>query len=42
METILHEALHALYPDESEESVTRNGRDLANLLWRCGYRKIDL
>ena len=41
LETILHEALHAIYPDEGESSVDCHGKDLANLLWRCGYRHTD-
>jgi hypothetical protein len=41
LETILHEALHALYPDESESVIDSQGKDLANLMWRCGYRHTD-
>jgi hypothetical protein len=41
LETILHEARHAIYPDEGESSVDCHGKDLANLLWRCGYRHTD-
>lgn len=41
LETILHEALHGIYPDEDEKTISRSGRELAQLLWRCGYRRIE-
>jgi hypothetical protein len=41
MEVDLHEALHCLYPDLSEESVTDGARDLRRLLWLLGYRRAD-
>ena len=39
LEVELHEALHCLYPDLSEESVTDGARDLRRLLWMLGYRR---
>lgn len=33
LEVELHEALHCLYPDLSEESVTNGARDLRRLLY---------
>lgn len=42
MDTIIHEALHAIYPDESEEVVNRSATEIANLLWACGYRRVEL
>lgn len=42
MDLILHEALHAIYPDESEAKVSRTATELANLLWECGYRRVEL
>jgi len=42
MDLIIHEALHAIYPDESEEIVHRSATELANLLWACGYRRVEL
>lgn len=41
LETIIHEALHAQWPDATEETVARHGRELSRLLWRCGYRQVD-
>ncbi len=39
MDIALHEALHVLFPDLSEESVNNAGIILADLLWRLGYRR---
>jgi hypothetical protein len=41
LETILHEALHAQWPEDSEETISRHGKELAQLLWKCGYRQIE-
>jgi hypothetical protein len=41
LEVEIHEALHCLYPDLSEESVTDGARDLRRLLWMLGYRRAD-
>lgn len=41
LETVIHEALHAQTWQRSEEDVTRAARELAILLWRCGYRKVE-
>ncbi len=42
MDLIIHEALHAIYPDETEEMVNRSATEIANLLWACGYRRVEL
>lgn len=40
LEVTIHEALHCLYPDLSEESVTLGARDLRRLLYTTlGYRR---
>lgn len=41
LETVLHEALHAQWPEDSEEKIARSGKELADLLWKIGYRKIE-
>ena len=41
LETILHEALHAQWPDDTEEKIALSGKELAALLWKCGYRQIE-
>lgn len=38
LETILHEALHGCIWNLSEEDIQQTGEDLANLLWKLGYR----
>ena len=40
MEVLLHEGLHACMWDVSEEGIHQTADSLANLLWRCGYRRI--
>lgn len=39
LDIALHEGLHCLFPDLSEESVNSAGNVLADLLWRLGYRR---
>ena len=34
----IHEALHCLFPELSEESVNDAGADIARILWNLGYR----
>ena len=38
LETIIHECLHACFPQMSEETITEAGRDIARVLWALGYR----
>jgi len=40
LETLLHEADHALHPDKSEEAVLVDAAHLTDLLTLYGYRKI--
>lgn len=39
LDTLLHESLHALFPQVSEQRIARAATDLANILDACGYRK---
>ena len=41
LEIILHECLHYLYPEASEEEVITKSVKLTKTLWYEGYRKID-
>lgn len=41
LEVLLHEGLHAAYPDLDEEAVKESGRDLAAMLYKLGYRRVD-
>ena len=38
LDTIIHESLHACFPDATEEDVTTSASDIARLLWQLGYR----
>jgi len=40
MDTIIHEALHILFPSKREKTILRAGTSIANLLWRLGYRRV--
>lgn len=37
----IHEALHACYWDLNEEAVDVGSTDIAEFLWRLGYRKVE-
>jgi len=39
LETVLHESLHAENWSISEEKVDRIAREIADLLWRLGFRR---
>lgn len=39
LETEIHEAIHQLFPDLAEETVSGAGRDMARILWSLGYRR---
>ncbi|NCY02825.1 MAG: hypothetical protein EBX36_07925 [Planctomycetia bacterium] len=39
LETEIHEGLHQIVPDLSEETVTSGARDLARILYALGYRR---
>lgn len=39
LEAAIHEALHAAMGVDEEAFVTRVGREIANFLWRLGYRR---
>jgi hypothetical protein len=41
LDTIIHEALHCIEPNWTEERVAEASKELARLLWRLGYRRID-
>lgn len=41
MEILIHECLHLLYMEASEEEIIQKSVILTKLLWRMGYRKVD-
>lgn len=42
LEVLVHESLHHLFIDASEETVDATGRKIAALLWAQGYRRVDV
>ena len=42
LETLIHEILHCQQPDLSEETVTSNAKEMADLLFKMGFRWVDL
>ena len=41
LEITIHEALHILYPTDSETAILRKSKRLCAVLWKEGYRKVD-
>ncbi len=41
LEILIHEAMHILNPEMSEDEVVRQSKALTKLLWKEGYRWID-
>ena len=41
LEIYVHEFLHHLFPNFSEDEIVRLGRELTEYLWKHNYRKID-
>jgi hypothetical protein len=39
LETAIHEVLHIVNPNWSEDTVERAGREVRRFLWRLGYRR---
>lgn len=42
MEILLHEKLHLLFPDWSENKVNKTAKALGKLMWDNKYRKVAL
>ena len=41
LDSCIHEILHIQFPDLSEEAVLANATEMADLLWKVGYRLVD-
>jgi hypothetical protein len=41
LDIAIHEAIHVVAPDLSEEATDRIGRHCGELLWRLGFRRED-
>ena len=39
LDTLIHEALHVMFPDMSEAEVVKHSSRFARLVWRQGYRR---
>ena len=42
LEIIIHESLHILHPELSEDEIVRNSIILTNTLWHEKYRKVEI
>ena len=41
LEITIHEALHILYPKDSETAIIRKSKRITKVLWEQGYRKVE-
>lgn len=41
LEILLHECLHILYPDDTEEEIIEKSVKLTNTLWHEKYRRVE-
>ena len=41
LDTLIHEASHIQHPNWSEKRVAREATEIARLLYRMGYRRIE-
>lgn len=41
MEILIHECVHLLWPDASEEEVEEKSIAITNTMWRENYRRVD-
>lgn len=42
MDTMIHEALHMIKPKMTENDVARTATKIARILWKAGFRKVNL
>lgn len=40
LDTLIHEALHELFPKTKEKKILNSATSIAKLLWRLGYRRV--
>lgn len=40
MDTLIHEILHIMYPNDSETKISRNASTITHHLWKKNYRRI--
>ena len=41
LNTLIHEILHVLYPEDSETKVIENSRILSKYIWEKNYRRVQ-
>ena len=41
LEILIHETLHLLYPEDSEDEVVERSIILTNLIWKQRYRRLE-
>ena len=42
LDTLIHEKLHLIFPNWSEEKVTKTANELSVFLWDINYRQVKL
>ena len=40
LEIMLHEKMHLILPDHEEKAILRISKDICEMLWKDGYRKL--
>lgn len=41
LEILIHETLHLLYPEDSEDEIVERSIILTNLIWKQRYRRLE-
>jgi len=41
LDTLIHELLHVMYPEDSETKISRNASTITHHIWKKGYRRVD-
>lgn len=40
LDTLIHEILHIMYPEDSETKISRNASTLTHHIWKKNYRRL--
>jgi hypothetical protein len=41
LEILIHETMHLLYPDDSEDEIVEKSIVLTNIIWKQRYRRLE-
>lgn len=41
LDTLIHECLHILFPEESETSISEKATTITSCIWKKNYRRIE-